>query len=177
MQDWLLNNYSWIKWWHFAGFISWMSVVFYLPRLFVYHAEHIDNKDFTKVVKIQEKMLLHGIGWIAMIVTIISGVGIIIAMPELLKQGYFHIKLLCALLLIVYQFSLWYFTVKFKDDSCKLSGKFFRAYNEFPTILMFIILWAMLIKPTNFTDSYFLFFMVFFLLATLWVLLKKPFRS
>lgn len=141
-------SYEWIKWWHFAAFISWMAMLFYQPRLFVYHAENIDNKDYIKVLKKQEMMLFHGIGWIAMGITYISAIAIIVLYkPDLMSLGYFHIKLTCAVVMTAYHLSLWYFMEKFKKDECKLSGKFFRAYNEVPTILMFIILWAMLVKP------------------------------
>lgn len=141
------QTYLWIKWLHYAAFISWLAVLFYLPRLFVYHAENIANKGFCDVVKIQESKLFHGIGWIAMIITIITGLSILIsAKPELMKQGYFHIKLLCAILLVIYHLSLGYFLKQFKENRCKKSGKFFRLYNEIPTIIMFVILYAMLVK-------------------------------
>lgn len=141
-------SYEWIKWWHFAAFISWMAMLFYQPRLFVYHAENIDNKDYIKVLEKQERMLFHGIGWIAMIITYISAIAIIVLYkPDLMSVGYFHIKLTCAVVMTAYHLSLWYFMEQFKKGECKLSGKFFRAYNEVPTIIMFIILWAMLVKP------------------------------
>lgn len=141
-------SYEWIKWWHFAAFISWMAMLFYQPRLYVYHAENIDNKDYIKVLKKQEMMLFHGIGWIAMGVTYISAIAILVFYkPDLMMVGYFHIKLTCVLVMTAYHFSLWHFMEKFKKDQCKLSGKFFRAYNEVPTIIMFIMLWAMLVKP------------------------------
>ena len=41
-----LEYYNWIKWFHLASLISWFAVLFYMPRLFVYHAENIDNIDF-----------------------------------------------------------------------------------------------------------------------------------
>ncbi|WP_229770943.1 CopD family protein [Campylobacter portucalensis] len=141
-------GYEWLKFWHFAAFISWMAVLFYQPRLYVYHSENLENKDFIRVIKKQEKMLFHGIGWIAMIITYISAILIIVFYkPDLMKTGYFHIKLLCVVLMSIYHFSMYYFLVKFKNDACRLSGKFFRAYNEIPTIIMFVILWAMLVKP------------------------------
>ena len=46
-----VDAYLWFKFLHFAAFISWMAVLFYLPRLYVYHAENIDNKDFVIRVK------------------------------------------------------------------------------------------------------------------------------
>lgn len=141
------NIYVWLKFWHFMAFISWMAMLFYLPRLFVYHAEHIENKSYCNVVKIQERKLYNGIGWIAMIGTIGTGVAIwLMIKPDLIKMGYFHIKLTCAILMIAYHFSLGYFMRLLKNDSRKFSGKFFRFYNEIPTIIMCFILYAMLVK-------------------------------
>lgn len=141
------ETYLWIKWLHYAAFISWMAMLFYQPRLFVYNAEHIQNNGFTDVVKIQESKLYNGIGWIAMGVTLLSGLAILIfAKPELMKAGYFHIKLLCVVVLIAYHFSLGCYLKQFKENRCKKSGKFFRMYNEVPTIIMFIIIYAMIVK-------------------------------
>ena len=48
-------SYYWFKFVHFAGFISWMAMLFYMPRLYVYHAENLDKPDFVKVVKKMER--------------------------------------------------------------------------------------------------------------------------
>ncbi|MCI6988688.1 MAG: CopD family protein [Campylobacter sp.] len=142
------DAYLWLKFLHFAAFISWMAVLFYLPRLYVYHAENLDKKEFVGVVKYMEKMLFHAIGWIAMGLTILSAVLIIVGCkPELMQMGYFHLKLLAAVLMVGYHFWLFYYLKKFEKDEVKKSGKFFRALNEVPTILMLVILYAMLIMP------------------------------
>lgn len=138
--------YLWMKFLHFAAFISWMAVLFYLPRLYVYHAENMDKPEFVKVVKYMEKMLFHAIGWIAMVLTVLSGVIIIVGYnPALMQEGYIHLKLLCGALMVGYHFLLWYYLIKFKKDECKRSGRFFRILNEGPTVLMLGILYAMLI--------------------------------
>lgn len=142
-----VDAYLWFKFLHFAAFISWMAVLFYLPRLYVYHAENIDNKDFVIRVKYMEKMLFHAIGWIAMGLTIFSAIMLIMAKPELLKEGYFHLKMTAGALMIAYHFWLFYYLKKFEKDECKKSGKYFRALNEIPTVLMLVILYAMLIMP------------------------------
>ena len=140
-------SYFWFKFVHFAGFISWMAMLFYMPRLYVYHAENLDKPDFVKVVKKMERMLYHAIGWIAMAVTVFSGVMLIVLNPGLMKLGYFHLKLLAGILLVCYHLWLYYYMYKFEKNECRRSGKYFRAINEGPTILMFIILYAMLIMP------------------------------
>lgn len=143
-------SYEWLKWWHFAAFISWMAMLFYQPRLFVYHAENIENLAYVKVLKKQERMLFHGIGWIAIAITYISAILILVFYkPELMFVGYFHIKIACAIVMTAYHGALWYFLNQFQADKCKLSGNFFRAFNEVPTIIMFVMLWAMLVKPVS----------------------------
>ncbi len=65
--------YNWILWFHILSLISWFAVLFYLPRLFVYHAENIDNAGFVKVIKVMEMKIYRYIGVPAMWATVISG--------------------------------------------------------------------------------------------------------
>jgi putative membrane protein len=65
--------YSWILAFHVVSVLSWMAMLFYLPRLFVYHREHNDKDDFVEVVQIQEYKLYKYIGAPAMWATVISG--------------------------------------------------------------------------------------------------------
>lgn len=141
------NAYLWIKFLHFTAFTSWMAMLFYLPRLYVYHAENLEKQEFVSLVKYMERMLFHAIGWIAMILTILSGVLIIVGYkPDLMAEGYFHIKLLAGVLMILYHFWLWYYMKQFEKNACNKSGKYFRALNEVPTILMLVIFYAMIVK-------------------------------
>ena len=137
----------WIGFLHFAAFISWMAMLFYMPRLFVYHAENIDKPDFVKVVSKMERMLFNAIGWIALALTVFSGVLLILKNPGLMQAGYFHLKLTAALAMVVYHFVLMYYMKQFERGTCHKSGKFFRALNEIPTLIMFVILYAMLVMP------------------------------
>ncbi len=140
-------GYLWIKAFHIISVISWMAMLFYLPRLFVYHAENRDNEGFVKVVKIQERKLYYFIGVPAFWASVITGSLLIYLNPSLFKQGWLHIKLLAVLFLIIYHFSLRYFLLKFEKDECRKSGRFFRIYNEIPTILMIVIVIMAVVKP------------------------------
>jgi len=143
-----MEYYSWIKAFHIMSFMSWMAMLFYQPRLYVYHQEHADNKGFVEVVKIQEHKLYTYIGVPAMWATVISGIAMIVLLPELFKSGiWLHIKLTAALLLVVYHFSLGWFKKRLAEVKCTKSGKFFRVYNEVPTILMIIIVIMVVVKP------------------------------
>ena len=148
MIDFRNNNYFIIKWVHYLAFVSWMAGLFYLPRLFVYHAEHKDNKGFVDVVKIQEKKLYFYIQTPAMIATMISGSLMMMAQKDaLMVNAYMHVKLTCALLLIFFHLHNYYCLVKIQEDPNFKSGKFFRIYNEIPTILFMIIAYMMVVKP------------------------------
>ena len=143
-----MEYFNWILALHIASFISWMAMLFYLPRLFIYHQEHKDNKEFVKVVKIQELKLYKIIGVPAFWATLLSGIGMILLKPELFSSGgWLHAKLFFVSLLIAYHFSLNYFRKELANDRCKKSGKFFRIYNEIPTLLMIGIIIMVIIKP------------------------------
>lgn len=145
---------------HVISVLSWMAMLFYLPRLFVYHQENKDKKEFLEIVKIQELKLYKYIGVPAMWTTIASGILMIIANPELFQHGWFHAKLLVVILLIVYSFSLGYYRKKLENDNCIRSGKFFRAYNEVPTVFAILIVTFVIMKsiPILFSIGITLFF-------------------
>jgi len=137
--------YLWMLWFHVISFISWFAVLFYLPRLYVYHAEHADNAGFVEVIKIQEMKLYKYIGLPSMWATIISGVSLIF-MGEWFDT-WLYLKLFFLVLLIAYSFSLGLIREKLLVDECSKSGKFFRFYNEVPTILMLLIVGMVVFKP------------------------------
>jgi putative membrane protein len=155
---------------HVIAVLSWMSMLFYLPRLFVYHVENKDKKEFVEIVKIQEFKLYKYIGAPAMWATIVSGGFLIYLNMELLMNPWMHAKLFLVLLLILYSFSLDTMRQQLACDKCNKSGKFFRAYNEVPTILAILIVTYVLTKsiPIAFSIGITLFF-VFIM-----VMIMKP---
>ncbi len=145
--------YLWMKWFHIVSMVSWFAVLFYMPRLFVYHAEHKANSGFIDVVKIMEYKIYTYIGVPAFWATLLSGVALIFLAGEHYKTsifsmgGWFHAKLLFVLILIVYFFSLGMMRKKLEADQCDKSGKFFRLYNEIPTLLLLLIVAVVVVKP------------------------------
>jgi putative membrane protein len=128
--------------------VTWMAMLYYLPRLFVYHVEHNDNKKFVEVVKIQEYKLYKYIGLPAFWATFISGSSMIIISPELFSSGvWLYAKLTVVAFLIAYSFSLNHFRRILAKDECTKNGKFFRFYNEVPTLLSIMIIVFVIIKP------------------------------
>lgn len=140
--------YLWVKVFHIVFFVSWMAVLFYLPRLFVYHAENKTNDGFVKVVKVMEKKLFYFIGVPAFVITFITGLSMIFMNPDLLKSGgWLHAKITLVILLAVFYFHNEYIRRKFEKDECNKSGKFFRLYNEIPTVLLILIVILVILKP------------------------------
>lgn len=145
--------YNWILWFHVASFVSWFAAIFYLPRLFVYHKEHENNAGFLEVVKIMEFKLYKYIGVPAMWATVLSGVTMIyLSKTEydinlFATGGWLHAKLFFVTLLVIYFISLGSLRKKLENDTCTKSGKFFRFYNEVPTILLLLIVAMVVVKP------------------------------
>lgn len=144
-----MEYYTWILTFHVVAFMSWMAMLFYLPRLFVYHVENIDKKEYVEIVKIQEFKIYKYIGAPAMWATIVSGITMLILNPILLDYSvntWMYAKLSALFLLIIYSFSLEKYRKELNLDSCKKSGKFFRMYNEMPTMLAILIVGYVITK-------------------------------
>jgi len=143
-----MEYYTWILWFHIISMVAWFAVLFYMPRLFVYHAENADNKGFVEVVKVMERKIYYAIGVPSMWATIISGAIMIALNPGLFQSGgWLHAKLTLVAILIGYFFSMGHYYKKLLADDCNKSGKFFRYYNEAPTILLLLIVAMVIVKP------------------------------
>ncbi len=143
----LTEFYVSLKVFHVISIITWMAGLFYLPRLFVYHAQQYDNTGFRKVVEIQESKLYYYIMYPAMIAVLISGTLITLSIPDIMKiGGWMHAKLTFVFLLFVYHFVCGFYRKKLLDNKYK-SELFFRFFNEIPTILMVLIVFLVIAKP------------------------------
>jgi len=156
---------------HIMAVLSWMAMLFYMPRLFVYHQEHKDKKDFTDVVKRQEYMIYKAIGFPAMLATILSGGVLIYINPSLLSQNWMLAKLFFIVLMIIYSFSLEYYRKILERDACIKSGQFFRAYNEVPTLYSILIVTFVITK--NIPIYFSIFITLFFGFVIYKILTKK----
>ncbi|MBD3823706.1 MAG: protoporphyrinogen oxidase HemJ [Epsilonproteobacteria bacterium] len=145
--------YDWILWFHLLSLISWFAVLFYMPRLFVYHAEHAENGGFVEVVKIMEFKIFKYIGVPAMWATVISGIAMILLSNDkygvnvLSTGGWLHAKIFFVVLLMLYFFSLNAMRLKLEAGECNKSGKFFRFYNEVPTLLLMVVVGLVIFRP------------------------------
>jgi len=162
-----MEYYTWILTFHVISLMSWMAMLFYLPRLYVYHMENFEKKQYVEVVKIQEYKIYKYIGLPAMWATIISGTLMLYLNPSILESGiWMHAKLVTVAFLILYTFSLGYYRVKLENDECTKSGKFFRAYNELPTLLAIYIVTFVIVKKVS------LLFIISFLILFIFIIYK-----
>ena len=98
--------YSWIVWFHILSFTSWFAVLFYMPRLFVYHAENIENEGFVEVVKVMEMKIYKYIGVPAMWTTVLSGLYLALELG-FSGNAWLHAKILLVVILMGYFFLTW----------------------------------------------------------------------
>ena len=133
----------WLKAFHIIFMVTWFAGLFYLPRLFVYHAMSKDKISLERFV-IMERKLFYGIMTPGGIITIILGFW-------LLDYGYsglwLNIKLLLVLLLVIYHGYCFKYLMDFKHNRNKHSHIFFRLFNEVPVILLIAIILLVELKP------------------------------
>lgn len=141
-------EYMVIKAIHLMSLISWFAAMFYLPRLFVYHAENRDNAEFVRVAKVMEKKLFNFIGLPAFAATVITGVVLIVMNTAVFTSGgWMHAKLTLIALLVVWFFHSGMLRKQLENDTCGKSGRYFRIYNEIPTVFMIVIVLLAVAKP------------------------------
>jgi putative membrane protein len=138
-------NLLWLKAFHVISMVTWFAGLFYLPRLFVYHA---DAGDWISVerFRIMERRLFI-IMTIGALLTIIFGVAMIVAAPGYLKMAWLHAKLALVLLLIVYHLVCLKLVGDFAHDRNSHSAKWFRMFNELPSLLLVGIVILAIVKP------------------------------
>jgi putative membrane protein len=136
--------YYWFKAFHLIGVVVWFAGLFYLVRLFVYHAEAYQEPEPARTIlkkqyEIMEKRLYNIITTPGMLVTVAMAIGLISTEPEILKSGWLHIKLGLVLLLIGYHHYCKRIMKQLAKDECKWTGQQFRALNEAPTVMLVLI--------------------------------------
>ena len=143
-----MNIYLTYKAIHLIAVISWMAGLLYLPRIFVYHTENQLDKNISNVFKTMERKLYFYIMTPAMIISWIFGILLIGSIGfDQLSTYWLKTKLILVILLTLYHFYLGNFLHKFKMDLNTKSSKFFRLFNEVPTILLILIIFIVVFKP------------------------------
>ncbi len=135
-----------IKSLHIIFVITWFSGLFYLPRLFVYHAMSMDEISIQRF-KIMERKLYFGISMPSAILATVFGIWLMsYNWIYYLSAGWMQIKLVAVLLLWIYHFICLKYLLDFRKDENRHGHVFYRWFNEFPVLLLFVIVFAVVIK-------------------------------
>jgi putative membrane protein len=137
----------WIKAFHVIFMVTWFSGLFYLPRLFVYHAMSTDDISIARF-KIMERKLFFGIMTPGAILTILFGIWVLsYGVHTYMHMLWFHIKLALVGLLVLYHLYLGKLLFAFKHDKNQHGHVFYRWLNEVPVLFLVAIIILVIVKP------------------------------
>ena len=144
MQDYFL----WIKSAHIFAVICWFAGIFYLPRLFVYHAMSDDSISDERF-KIMERKLYRGIMTPAAILSVGLGLWMMALQWDFYKtQGWMHGKLALVFLLLGYHHACGRMLHKFANNQNSKSDRYFRVFNELPVLLLLAVIILVVVRPS-----------------------------
>ena len=138
----------WLKALHLIFMVTWFAGLFYLPRLFVYHAmssDEISNERF----KIMERKLYYGIMTPGMIITFIFGIWMLTDYAWAIygQSGWLHAKLTLLFIMVIYHIYCGLWLVDFKYDRNRHSHVYYRWMNEVPVLFLVGIIILAVVKP------------------------------
>ncbi len=142
-----MNLYLLFKSLHLIAVISWMAGLLYLPRIFVYHSEayHESQKEIFKTM---ERKLYNYIMMPAMLLSWIFGVLLIHSIGfSAFTELWMQIKSVAVIILTYYHFTLRKYLNDFALENNTKTTKFFRIYNEIPTIILIVVIFVVIFKP------------------------------
>ena len=142
-----MNIYLILKSLHLIAVISWMAGLLYLPRIFVYHSE-ADHESQKRIFKIMERKLYNYIMMPAMLLSWLFGVLLIHSLGfTVFTELWMQIKTAAVIILTYYHFSLGKYLNDFAIETNKKTSRFFRIYNEIPTIILIVVIFVVIFKP------------------------------
>jgi putative membrane protein len=143
--------YLWFKTLHIVGVVVWFAGLFYLVRLFIYHVEAEALEEplrsaFQQQYTLMERRLANIITTPGMVVAVSMAVGLLVAQPIWLKQGWMHAKLAVVLALLAYHWFCYRLMGQLRQGSCRWSGRQLRALNELPTLMLVLVVMLVVFK-------------------------------
>ena len=142
-----MNLYLLFKSLHLIAVISWMAGLLYLPRIFVYHSETHDKSQQT-VFKTMEKKLYNYIMMPAMLLSWLFGILLLHNLSfAVFAELWMQIKIIAVVILTYYHFTLGKYLNDFATDTNQKTSKFFRIYNEIPTLILIVVIFVVIFKP------------------------------
>jgi len=142
-----MTLYLWLKALHIIFVVTWFAGLFYMPRLFVYHASATDTVSKERF-KVMEHKLYRIIMNPSMIATLIFGLWLLVESWQAFStQGWIWLKIALVLLLIGYHHYCLRIIKAFADDRVPHSEKFFRIFNEMPALVLVVAVILVVVKP------------------------------
>ena len=142
-----MNLYLLFKSLHLIAVISWMAGLLYLPRIFVYHSE-ADHESQKKVFKTMERKLYNYIMMPAMLLSWLFGILLLHSLGfSIFSELWMQTKTVLIIILTYYRFTLGKYLNDFAIDNNQKTPKFFRVYNEIPTIILIVVIFVVIFKP------------------------------
>ena len=136
----------WFKAFHIIFMVTWFAGLFYLPRLFVYHAESTDDISHKRFLVMEKKLFI--IMTIGALLTAIFGISMAVQKwPILVTEGWFHAKLTLVVLLIAYHAYCYRLMQVFTAGQNTRSSRFYRLFNEVPVLMLFGIVILVVVRP------------------------------
>ena len=135
----------WLKAFHIIFVVTWFAGLFYLPRLFVYHAMAKEQqvRDTLKVMERKLMVMTH----IGGILSVLFGMLLLAGLPIWLISGWMQVKLGLVLLLIMYQYWCSLLVKDFARDEINHSHVWYRWFNEFPTVILISVVLLVVLRP------------------------------
>ncbi len=142
------DYYEWFKALHVISVMAWMAGMLYLPRLYVYHADAEPGSDKSETFKIMERRLLRAIINPAMVFSFVFG-GLMLATPGVIdwSMGWIWVKLAMIVAMSGIHGLLARWRWDFEADRNIRPAKFYRMWNEAPTIPLIVIVIMVIVKP------------------------------
>jgi putative membrane protein len=135
----------WIKAWHVVFMVTWFAGLFYLPRLFVYHASATDAPGIERFRVMESR--LFAIMTIGAVLTVVSGAWLLARNPALLETGWLRAKLALVVLLVGYHAWTWRLLRDFAAAQNRRSARWYRWFNEVPSLLLIGIVLLAVARP------------------------------
>lgn len=145
------ESYLWFKTLHIVGVVVWFAGLFYLVRLFIYHAEAAQlepplRQAFQAQYGLMERRLANIIATPGMVVTVAMAVGLLSLQPAWLHQSWMHAKLAFVAALLAYHWFCFRLMGQLQTGSCRWSPPQLRALNELPTLLLVVVVMLVVFK-------------------------------
>jgi len=135
----------WLNAFHVIFMVTWFAGLFYLPRLFVYHASTTDVPGKERFKIMERKLFV--MMTIGAALTVVFGVATLIAVPAYMQMGWLHAKLTLVAVLIAYHVACYRLLLAFRNDANTHSERWYRLFNEAPSLILILIVVLVVVKP------------------------------